>query len=64
MNRRDLEKHLREHGCAPHRQGGKHEIWINPATGRKSPVPRHTTVKRSIVRSACRKLGIPVPAGY
>ena len=26
MKRRDLEKHLREHGCELHHHGGRHDV--------------------------------------
>lgn len=63
MNRRDFLVHLRAHGCQLHRQGGRHEIWINPANGMKAPVPRHRTIKKGIVRSVCGQLDIPRPDG-
>ena len=30
MNRRELEEHLRAHGCVLHHHGAKHDIWISP----------------------------------
>ena len=63
MNRRDFIAHLGTHGCKLHRQGGRHEIWINPANGKKSPVPRHRTTKKGIVRAVCAQLDIPLPGG-
>jgi predicted RNA binding protein YcfA (HicA-like mRNA interferase family) len=44
----EVKRILRENGCRFHRQGkGDHEIWINPATGRRFTVDaniksRHT----------------------
>jgi len=64
MNRREFEKHLRSHGCSLHRHGAKHDIWINPANGRKAVVPRHNTIAPGIVRSVCKKLEIPLPPGF
>jgi hypothetical protein len=29
LKRRDLESHLRQHGCQPLREGAKHVIWAN-----------------------------------
>lgn len=63
MNRRKLVEHLREHGCEVARQGAKHEIWINPATGTMTSVPRHRTIKKGTVRAICRELDIPPPDG-
>ncbi|MEK7710593.1 MAG: type II toxin-antitoxin system HicA family toxin [Planctomycetota bacterium] len=61
MNRRDLERHLREHGCVLHHHGGKHDVWINPRTLARSPVPRHRKIKRGTCIGICRILGIPTP---
>jgi hypothetical protein len=63
MNRRDLEKHLRNCGCEFLHHGANHDIWWNPLTNTKSPVPRHTNVRRGTVRSVCRLLRIPKPTG-
>ncbi|MBI2893962.1 MAG: type II toxin-antitoxin system HicA family toxin [Deltaproteobacteria bacterium] len=61
MNRRALEKHLRACGCFLHHRGGKHDVWVNPATGAHSPVPRHSTIKKGTVRAICRGLSIEDP---
>jgi hypothetical protein len=63
MNRRQLEEHLRAHGCVLHHHGAKHDIWINPTSLAKAPVPRHNQVKRGTARSVCDSLGIPRPSG-
>jgi len=59
MKRRDLEKHLRSHGCVLHHHGGKHDVWLNPANQNRVPVPRHGEVKVGTARSVCRQLQIP-----
>jgi hypothetical protein len=61
MNRRDLESHLRAHGCILHHAGGKHDIWVNAETLAQAPIPRHREVKRGTARSICRVLGVPLP---
>ena len=63
MKKRDLELHLRFNGCVLLRQGARHEIWLNPASGLTSSVPRHNEVKTHTARSICTDLGIPHPAG-
>ncbi|MBL1149401.1 MAG: type II toxin-antitoxin system HicA family toxin [Armatimonadetes bacterium] len=62
MNKRDLVRHLRDNGCELLRQG-KHEIWFNPRNRQSSPVPRHNTIDRFLVRKICRELGIVRPKG-
>lgn len=61
MKRRDLEQHLRQHGCAFHHSGAKHDFWYHVATKVKTPVPRHTEIKNTTARGICDQLGIPRP---
>ncbi|HWQ91912.1 MAG TPA: type II toxin-antitoxin system HicA family toxin [Clostridia bacterium] len=56
-----LDRHLRNHGCVFHREGGSHTIWRNPATRRIASVPRHREIKEGTVRAICRQLEIPQP---
>jgi len=63
VNRRELEKHLRSHGCHLDHHGAKHDIWINPANSKTSQVPRHKTLKKPLVRGICKTLDIPIPPG-
>jgi hypothetical protein len=62
MNRRALERHLRDHGCQFNHHGKKHDFWVNPRNLAIAPVPRHKQIKRGTVRSICRILGIPLPS--
>ena len=64
MNRREFEQYLRSNACLLHRYGSGHDIWINAATRKKAPVPRHTVIPRGTVRSACRQFGVPLPPGF
>ena len=59
MNRRKFEQHLRAHGCILHHHGAKHDVWINANTLARSPVPRHTRLKRGTCHGICRILSIP-----
>jgi predicted RNA binding protein YcfA (HicA-like mRNA interferase family) len=61
MKRRDLEGHLRRHGCSVFREGGRHTIYINKANERVAAVPRHGEIKTPTVREICKTLDIPVP---
>lgn len=62
MKRRDLEKHLRKHGCVFDHHGGQHDIWLNPATNQRAPVERHREIPTVIVREICKQLSIPRPS--
>jgi predicted RNA binding protein YcfA (HicA-like mRNA interferase family) len=59
MKRRDLVRLLTAAGCMLLRPGGRHDIYLNPATGKKQPVPRHTEVDEHLARHIRRVLGVP-----
>lgn len=59
MKRRDLLKHLSEHGCELLREGGRHSWWWNPSLNRRSAIPRHTEIDENLARKICRDLGLP-----
>ena len=61
MKRRELIRHLIAHSCRLVREGSDHSWWDNPATARRSAVPRHTEINRFLARKICRDLGIPEP---
>lgn len=41
MKRSELIRWLNLQGCLLARHGGRHDIYLNPQTGKKQPVPRH-----------------------
>lgn len=41
MKIHELERRLRKAGCRFSKHGGNHDVWVNPATGAVSLVPRH-----------------------
>jgi predicted RNA binding protein YcfA (HicA-like mRNA interferase family) len=63
LKRRDLERHLAQHGCQPIREGANHAIWTNPPQDLRAPVPRHREIPTGTARAICRQLGIPAPTG-
>ena len=63
MKRRELEAHLRKHGCFLHQHGGSHDVWMNPTNEQQAPVPRHHEVKNGTAQGVCRILKIPKPPG-
>lgn len=56
---RDLERHLRRHGCTRLREGGRHSIWLCEATMKRTSVPRHRELPPTTAREICKQLGIP-----
>lgn len=61
MKRRDLLRWLEQQGCRLLREGGRHSIWHDPTTLRKSAVPRHTEIDERLAKKVCRDLGIEEP---
>ena len=59
MKRRQLLKHLADHGCELRREGSNHSIYKNPVTGNTTPVLRHTEIANNLARKICKDLGIP-----
>jgi mRNA interferase HicA len=47
-------------GCVLHRHGSRHDIYLNPATGQKQPVPRHTDIDEQLVKHIKKQLAIAV----
>lgn len=63
MKRRDLEKHLHQHGCELARHGGNHDYWMNAMTGALAPIPRSRELRTGTSLAICDQLGIPRPHG-
>jgi len=62
VKRRDLERHLREHGCEQVDEGGNHARWRGP-TDERSAIPRHREISYLLARTICRQLDVPPPDG-
>lgn len=58
MKRRQFIRQLLKEGCVLLRHGARHDIYLNPATGRKQPVPRHSEIDERLVRHIRRQLGL------
>ncbi|HBI46049.1 MAG TPA: addiction module toxin, HicA family [Planctomycetales bacterium] len=61
MKRRDLIRHLVQHGCRQVREGGRHSIWENPANRRRTAIERHRELKERTAAGICKQLGVPPP---
>jgi mRNA interferase HicA len=61
MKRRDLIRHLEQHGCEFMREGGNHTVYVNRATQTVSAIPRHREINDFLSRKICRDLQIPEP---
>ena len=58
MKRKDLIRELSKAGCVLLRHGSRHDIYMNPRTGQKQPVPRHSEVDAKLARHIRKYLGI------
>ncbi len=58
MKRSELIRELTEAGCVLLRHGARHDVYQNPATGRKQPVPRHSEIDEHLARHIKKHLGV------
>ncbi len=58
MKRSELIRQLVAAGCVLYRHGANHDIYLNPASGKKQPVPRHTEIDNKLAKHIKRHLGI------
>ena len=56
MKRKDLIKKLTDSGCILIRHGSRHDLYKNPATGKKQPVPRHNEIDENLARHIIKEL--------
>lgn len=54
MKTSELKRLLRKAGCYKKMEGGNHELWYSPATGKTFPVPRHDA--KEIARGTLEKI--------
>ncbi|MFH0926730.1 MAG: type II toxin-antitoxin system HicA family toxin [bacterium] len=58
MRRRNFIRELVHAGCYLKRSGGRHDIYINPKNGKKTPVPRHPEIKESLCELIKKQLDL------
>jgi len=58
LKRTELIKELIQNGCYLLRIGKRHDIFINPQSKRKAPIPRHYEIKDSLCKLIRRQLGL------
>jgi mRNA interferase HicA len=59
VKRHELLDHLRRNGCELEREGTRHSIFTNRASGAKAPVPRHSEIDNRLAMKICQQLAIP-----
>lgn len=61
MKRKEFVRQLLREGCILLRPGSRHDVYINPKTGQKQPVPRHTEIDNTLARHIRKYLGLEEP---
>jgi predicted RNA binding protein YcfA (HicA-like mRNA interferase family) len=56
VKRKDLIKKLTDCGCILLRYGSRHDLYKNPSTGKKQPVPRHNEIDENLARHIIKEL--------
>jgi mRNA interferase HicA len=56
MKRKDLIKKLTSFGCILARNGSRHDLYKNPRTGKKQPVPRHDEIDENLAKHILKEL--------
>lgn len=58
MKRKQFIRQLVKDGCVLFSAGARHDIYMNPSTGKKQPVPRHTEIDNNLARHIRKYLGL------
>ncbi len=58
MKRKEFVRKLLKDGCVFSRPGANHDIYMNPTTGQKQPVPRHAEIDNSLAKHIRKYLGL------
>jgi mRNA interferase HicA len=58
MKRSDFIRQLLADGCLLVRHGSKHDVYANPATGKRQTVPRHSEIDDTLVKQIRKRLGL------
>ena len=58
MKRNELIRQLSQAGCVLLRHGGRHDIYFNPATGQKQPIPRHDEIDAALAKHIKKYSGL------
>jgi predicted RNA binding protein YcfA (HicA-like mRNA interferase family) len=56
LKRKELIKRITSVGCILLRHGQKHDLYLNPNTGKKQPIPRHAEIDEHLSRHIIKEL--------
>ena len=58
MKRKEFIRQLVKEGCILLRAGGRHDIYLNPRTNKRQPVPRHVEIDNVLAQHIRKYLGL------
>ena len=58
MKRKEFVRQLVREGCVFLRPGSRHDIYLNPQTGQRQPVPRHSEIENNLAKHIRKHLGL------
>jgi len=58
MKRKGFVRQLIKDGCVLLRTGARHDIYVNPSTGKKQPVVRHIEIDNHLAKHIRKYLGL------
>ena len=61
MKRQAFISQLLKEGCVLLRHGSRYDIYLNPSTGLKQPVPRHREIDDNLLKHIRKYLGLTPP---
>lgn len=56
MKRKDLIRKILAKGCVLVRHGSNHDLYKNPLTGKKQPIPRHREIDEHLAKHIIKEL--------
>jgi predicted RNA binding protein YcfA (HicA-like mRNA interferase family) len=56
MKRKELLRKLVSLGCVFIRHGSRHDLYVNPKTSKKQPVPRHDEIDEKLAKHIIKEL--------
>ncbi len=56
MKRKDVIKKITSNGCVLLRRGRRHDLYVNPATKKKQPLPRHNEIDDGLAKHIIKEL--------
>jgi predicted RNA binding protein YcfA (HicA-like mRNA interferase family) len=58
MKTKEFIRGLLRDGCVFLRHGSNHDVYFNPLTAQKQPVPRHAKIDDALAKHIRRRLGL------